>query len=127
MADIKIVNEQGEDIRENQPQEVETPPGIENGEGGDILRNEVAQLFNLDQNETRSYKNKLDTLIEYGKTKTDDHSPQGIKWALRSLGLKLGTPPLAEKLIEYTYRYAYLAMEGNRIDDEKQKFLNGVR
>lgn len=123
--DIKIVDENNKEIPHSEPQELETPPSME--EGGSILRNEVASLFDFDYSETKQYKNKLDTLIEYAKTKTEDHSPQGIKLAVRSLGLKLGTPPLAEKLIEYVYRYAYLALEGNRIEDEKQRFLNGVR
>lgn len=121
---IKVLDDQGNDvIQQEKPVEFDTPPGLEQGEN--ILRNEVAELFDFKPTDTKMYRQKLDTIIEYAKTKTDDHSPQGIKWAVRSLGLKLGTPPLAEKLVEYLYRYAYLALEGNRIDEQKQRFLNG--
>jgi hypothetical protein len=121
---IKVVDSEGNDIQKPEvTQEIETPPGLE--QSGNILREQVAELFDLSHSELTSYKNKLDSIIEYAKGKTEDHSPQGIKWAVRSLGLKLGTPPLAEKLIEYIYRYTYLAKEGDRIDREKQRFLNG--
>lgn len=120
MSDIRIVNENNEEV-DSQPVEIKTPPNIE--EGGLVLRSEVAKLFDFTPNEIASYKNKLDTLIEYAKTKTEDHSPEGIKWAVRQLGVKLGTPPLTERLIEYLYRFAYLSLEGNKIEDQKKKFL----
>lgn len=121
---IKVVDSEGNDIQQPEVKQEEiTPPGLE--ESGNILRDQVATLFDLDHNETATYKNKLDTIIEYAKTLTDDHTVQGIKSALRTLGSILGKPPLNENLIEYVYRYTYLGLEGNKIDREKQRFLNG--
>ena len=86
---------------------VEATPQTENAEEpsmtpvptNDLLRDQVTQMFDLKDSEKSQYRSKLDALIEYAKMKTDDHSPEGIKWALRSLGTKLGTPPLGEKLV----------------------------
>lgn len=116
--DIKVVDQ----VQES-PKEIASPTGLV--EEGLLLRNEIATLFDFKPNEVREYKNKLDTLIAYAKTKTDDHSPEGLRWAIRQLGIKLGTPPLTERLIEYLHRFAYLSLEGKKIEDQKQKFLRG--
>lgn len=116
------------DIRiegEETPKEVKNTPDSTLVPHGEIDRMQLAQTFDLKPSETGKYKKELDGLIEYAKLKTDDHSPEGLKWAIRSLGTKLGTPPLGEKLLPYLYRYAYLYMEGKKIDGQKDKFLRG--
>lgn len=122
MSDIKIQDEQG-NIVEQEAQTAGDP--VATIPEGTLLAERVAQMFDLKPSEVSKYKRKLNTLIEYAKTKTDDHSPQGLKWAIRSLGTKLGTPPLGEKLLPYLTRYAHLSLESNRIEAEKQKFEKG--
>jgi len=61
---------------------------------GTLLTERVAQLFDLKPSEVSKYTSKLNTLIDYAKVKTEDHSVSGLKWAIKSLGTKLGTPPL---------------------------------
>lgn len=122
--DIKVVNEVGQEVVEDStpPQEPSTvlPDGV-------MLAEQVAQVFDLKPSEISQYKGKLDTLVEYAKLKTDDHSPEGLKWALRSLGTKLGTPAMGEKLINYLHIYAKIYLQGVKIEQEKQRFLKGER
>jgi len=121
---IKLVDQQGKEI----PQEVKKveadygqtiPEGI-------LLLEQIGQLFNFRHSEVESYKTELNTLIEYAKTKTDNHSPEGLKWALTDLGIRLGTPPLGEKRIKQLTRYAYLYLETKHNEKELQKMLREV-
>lgn len=121
--DIKIVDQNGVE-EERKPQEFPTPQGFDTT---NIMRTEVAQLFDFRPSEITQNKNKIDTLIQYAQTQTKDHSPEGIKWAIRRLSTKLGAPPLLEKPLEYMYRYAFLCLQGNRIEAEKKRFINGRR
>ena len=92
-----------------------------------LLVEQVAQTFDMKPSEVSQYKGKLESLIEYAKYKTDDHSPEGIKWAIRQLGVKVGTPPRGEKLINYLNLYARLYLEGKHIEERKEKFLRGEK
>ena len=120
MSDITIVDENNEPIE--QVKEIATPPVIE--QDGVMLREQVAKiLFDFTPSEMASYKDKLENIIAYAKSVTDDHTVSGIKWAIRNLGMRLGTPPLGEKLINYLNIYAKLHLETIRLKAEKQKFL----
>ena len=72
----------------------------------------MGQLFDLTPVQCQKYANKLRTLIDYAETQTDDRSVIGIKWAIRSLQGKVGTPPLGQKWIAYLTEYAHLKLEG---------------
>lgn len=112
------IEETPQEIGQNEPETVAVAPQV-------LLAERIAQMFDLGPNEVSKYKNKLNVLIDYAKSKTEDHSVEGLKWALRSLSTKLGTPHMGEKLIDYMHRFAYLSLEGQKIDSEKQRFLNG--
>lgn len=119
--DIKIDGQEApkvEEIKEPETQVVKD---------GEYLPQQIAQMFDFKPSEVSQYQNKIQTLIEYAKTKTEDHSPEGLKWAIRSLSLKVGTPPLGEKLINYLGKYAYLELETRRLEKEKEKYIqNGI-
>lgn len=119
--DIKIVGDDGQIVQDKPAQPLADPNGLDAPRN--LLRNEVALLFDFTPNETNLNKRELDTLIEYAKTDTDDHSTEGIKWAIRNLEMRLGTPPISEKRINYLYRYAYLFLEERKIKAEREKFL----
>lgn len=123
MADIRVIGEEGQQLTD-QKIEIKNPDALIIPDGV-LLVEQVGQLFDLKPSEVSQYKDKLGTLINYAKLKTDDHSPDGLKWALRSLGTKLGTPPLGEKLINYLHIYARLYLEGVRNKEERDKFLRG--
>jgi len=87
-----------------------------------LLHNYVAQLFDLKTNEVSEYKGKLQTLIDYAKSVSEDHTPEGIKWAIRELSFKVGTPPLGEKMINYLSLYAYTRSQRDELDSKLKKF-----
>lgn len=82
----------------------------------------ICKMYDIDDVEAKRSDDKLETLLEYVKSQSPDLSPENIRWTLRSLELKLGTPPIAEKRINYLARYAYLMSEKKQIDKELEKF-----
>jgi phage host-nuclease inhibitor protein Gam len=124
--DIKIVGDNGVVNGEPVEKKVEAPETTIIPEGV-LLLEQVAQLFDFKPSEVQAYKTELNTLLEYAKLKTDDKSAEGLKWAIRNLSLKVGTPPIGEKMIKYLTRYAYLYLEGKKIDKEKENFLKGEK
>ena len=122
---IKVVDERGEEVKEVQIEPKDPEGGLV--ADGMLLTERVArELFDMMPSEISRNKSKLNTLIDYAKTKTEDHSPEGIKWALRNLSLKLGTPPMGEKLISYMTRYAHLDLESQEIAKEKEKYHGNI-
>lgn len=79
----------------------------------------VEQVMGLDNDSERfRYASKVRTLLDWAKSQTKEHTPENIMWAIRSLELKTGTPPLAEKRINYVARMAYLLSENKKIENE---------
>lgn len=121
MTDITIVDEAGEAVKQEEPREVGHPDTQVVAEGV-LLQEQIGQLFDLRPNELSQFRPKINTLIDYAKSKTEDHSPEGLKWALRALALKLGTPPMGEKLINYMTRFAALSAQKSKLDEELGKY-----
>ena len=121
--DIKVLDQEGKEIVQEEKR-VEANYGQTIPEGI-LLLEQIGQLFNFRHSEISSYKTELNTLIDYAKLKTDNHTPEGLKCALTDLGLKLGTPPLGEKRIKQLVRYAYLYMETKKNREELDKMLRG--
>ena len=117
--EIKIVNEDGSP-KEEAKTEIGQPSN--SFSSGEIEQMAVADVIGLERNEYSKYSKNLNTLIEYAKTQTDDPTPENLKWVIRQLSFKVGTPPLGEKLAPYLSRYAYLALERNKIAKEIEKF-----
>src|SRR3972149_3883448 len=119
--DIKVLDQKGKEIVQEEKR-VEANYGQTIPEGI-LLLEQIGQLFNFRHSEISSYKTELNTLIDYAKLKTDNHTPEGLKWALTDLGLKLGTPPLGEKRIKQMTRYAYLYLETKKHQEELDKMI----
>lgn len=120
--EIKIVNEAGQPVTEAVQEINSTGTTLVSDQS--LVKQSIAAMFDLSPSEMSKNESKLDTLIAYAKTKTDDHSPESIKWALRSLQSMVGTPPLGESWIPYLTRYAFLNLEKTKIDKELTKFHN---
>ena len=119
MADILIVGR--EETKE--PKEIIPPVGISAPVGEELIRSAVEQVMGLeDEGDKNRYRDKVDTLIEYVKTQTKDLSPESVKWVIRSLELKLGTPPFSEKRISYVAQFAYLLSEKRKLDKDIKSF-----
>lgn len=123
--DIKIVDSSNNEIK--QDTEVKTPETLDAPALPELLNNAVEQVMDLESSEDKSrYRDDIEILLEYAKAQSKDQSPENIKWAIRSLELKLGTPPLAEKRIKYVSRYAYLWLESNKIKSEMKSFEQNI-
>lgn len=122
--DIKVVDDAGQEVTPSaEPMESKQIVG---GVFPELELKAVADVMGLEKESERGrYADKLNTLLEYAKGQTSDHSPENLKWIIRSLELKLGTPPLAEKRISYVARYAYLLREESRLAKEREGFERG--
>jgi hypothetical protein len=120
--EIKIISE-GKEVKPEAPKAITPSNGLVGDVSGDIELKAMGQVMGLERDsEIGQNESKLRTLLDYAKSQTKDHSPENLKWIIRSLELKLGTPPLAEKRISYVTRYAYILGEESRIKAEKEKF-----
>jgi len=119
--DIKIINQMGEEVKQEapkEPAESDTTP-VKTGE---LEVDAVGALFDLKPSEIGEYMDKINTLLDYAKSQTTDHSREGLLWAIRDLEYKVGTPELGEKLINYLSKYAYLKLEQKKLDEEVKKY-----
>jgi hypothetical protein len=124
MADIRDVNDKGEVI--NAPQEtqpINKPDTIDGSIFPELEIKAIGSIMGLERDsELGQYKEKINTLIEYAKSQTTDHSLENLKQVIRHLQTKLGSPPIAEKLINYISRYAYLLNEEIRLKKQRETF-----
>lgn len=123
MAEIKIVDENGVEKAQEPKSELKSENNISSPVLPELQEKAIFQVVGLDDsNEQSAYRHKAQTLLEYAKSQTEYHSPENLKWIIRSLELKLGTPPLAEKRVNYLARYAWLEMEESKLKKEKLAF-----
>lgn len=112
----------------NKPQEkteVKTPDQISPPAGEQLEHTAIADIMGLEKSEMTRYHDKVDTLLEWAKTQTEDHSPKNLKWVIRELGFKLGTPPLGQKLVNWLAEFAYLDMESKTLNKKLEVFKHG--
>ena len=120
--DIRIVTPDGKPV-EVSDVPVAPSPGITGSQPDELYQREVGRVLGLEnESEFNKYQPNLKTLVDYAKSQTIDHSTENLKWVIRSLETKLGTPPFAEDRVKFITRYAWLLSEEKRINDEKKKF-----
>jgi hypothetical protein len=120
--DIKVVDDQGNEVIPETAKPMESKQ-IEGAVLPEIEIKAIGSVLGLErESEFGQYKERLHTLIEYAKTQTNDHSPEGLKAIIRNLGSKVGTPPLGEKNVNFLSRYAYLLLEEMRLKKEREGF-----
>ena len=116
--DIKILDQRGEEVKPEPMKESDSLPVIT----GDLMVQSVGQMFDMRPAEILTWKEKIGLLIDYAKTQTDDRTPEGIKWAIRSLQGRVGTPPLGEKWVNYLSKYAWLKLDEIRLKKEVENY-----
>ena len=121
--DIKILDASGAPV-ETSTVEVKAPVGVEqNVQPDDSMQRAVGQVLGIEnESEFNRYQPSLKTLTDFAKTQTKDQSPESIKWVIRNLEAKLGTPPFAEDRVKFITRFVWLLMDEKRISEEKKKF-----
>jgi len=91
----------------------------------EIELNAISDALDLDIKDT-NYTDEVRWLLEYAKDQTEDKSVEGLKWAIRELETKLGTPPFLEDRVKFMARYAFLFMEGKKTSKELKKMTRGI-
>lgn len=119
---IRDVSDTGQ-VRESSPEKpLESERSISSPVLPEMELGAIADVLDIDRKAIGKWDDQLNELLHYAKTQSKDHSLENLKWAIRSLELKLGTPPLAEKRITFLSRYAYLLKEESAIKKEKEAF-----
>lgn len=120
--DIKIVDGKNTPVETpNLP--VKDPTPTVGGQPDELYQREVGKVLGVEnESEFNKYQSNLKTLVDYAKSQTTDHSPENLKWIIRSIEVKLGSPSFAEDRIKFISRYVWLLSEGKRIENERKKF-----
>lgn len=116
---IKLVDQEG---KEQVPEAVQPKDPESTTITGDMLNQSVGQIFNLRPNEIVQNKEQIELLLDYAKTQTDDKSLEGLKWAIRNLQDKVGTPPLGQRWLPYLSKYCYIKLESMKFAKEAEKY-----
>lgn len=121
--DIKVVSSNGNNEKPVELVDIKQPETISNSQPDELYQREIGKVLGLEnESEFNKYQINLKTLTDYAKSQTKDHSPESLKWVIRSIETRLGTPPFAEDRIKFITRYVYLLSESKRIEEEKKKF-----
>jgi len=91
----------------------------------EIELNAISDALDLDIKDT-NYIDEIGWLLDYAKDQAEDNSVEGLKWAIRELETRIGTPPFLEDRIKFMARYAYLFMESKKTNKELKKMTRGV-
>lgn len=72
---------------------------------------ELADFFEIEKAEVGKMSPKLNTLMDWAKANT----PEGedMRWTLRRLETKLGTPPFGTDRLSHMAQYAFLWLQAN--------------
>lgn len=120
--DIQIVTPEGKPVEKKETPQVDPTP-VDGMQPDELYQREVGKVLGVEnESDFNAYQANLKTLVDYAKSQTEDHSPENIKWIIRSIETKLGSPPFAENRIKFISRYVYLLTEGKRIEAERKKF-----
>jgi len=122
MAEIRDVNEKGEVIEKEEPKQPKTT-----GEVLEVVDDPLLiateQVFGVETASQKArYDTKLGMIKEWAKLQTEDHTPEGIKWAIRDLQMKIGSPSAGESPIDYLYSYVALSSQREEIDKKLKKY-----
>ena len=120
--DIKIVDSHNVEVKPPSVAVKDPVAPIGDTPSDEIFQREIGKVLGVEDKQFGKYQPDLKILLDYAKTQTTDHSPENLKWVIRSLELKLGTPHFAEDKVKFITRYAYLLKEEKRITNEKKQF-----
>jgi hypothetical protein len=119
------INDLATPVIETPKQEVITPDQISPPIDTELEIVAITDILGLTREEVGKYHDKIDTILEWAKSKSTDHSLENLKWVIRDLGFNLGTPPLGQKLVNWLAEYAYLNKESNIINKQLNKMKHG--
>lgn len=122
MADIRDVDESGNVIEKKEAKQEAQPQGVLEV-SSDPLLVATEQVLGVETESGKArYSEKLRTILEWAKLQTEDQSPEGIKWAIRDLQMKIGSPKAGESHIDYLYSFVALSSQREEIDNKLKKY-----
>lgn len=111
LVDGKVVEELQRAVSEPSPISIDLPDGYM-----DTMA--VAQQLGLEkQSEISRYQDDIQNIVNWAKLEGYENSTE-LKWMIRALQYRLGTPPLGEKWVARVSRYAFLKLQENKIQEE---------
>jgi len=112
----------GEVVAEEAPKPINSEKNVSAPPIPEVEITAIAEYMDIDRKEATKYAEEVQSLIEWAKRQTADHSIENLKSMIRGLELRIGTPPISEKRISYMARYAYLDMQDRKIRKEMEQF-----
>ena len=89
----------------------------------DPLIPHVFSMMGVDNDGDKSkYDLKAKDILQWAKSQTEDHSPENLKWIIRDMEFKIGSPGVGEKMIDYLHSYIGLATQKEEVDKKLKKF-----
>lgn len=113
--EIKIIGQDTTEVEQLEQRDVSPVEGANDGEINQIA---VRQVLEIEKGE---YQDELETILEWAKSQTKSDEYTDLKWAIRDLSMRLGTPTHGDR-IKHLARFAYLDLEEKRIQKEKSSF-----
>lgn len=121
MAEIRDVSN-GEVVEATKPLNPQSK-GVLDVPASDPLEAEVGQFFGLEtESDKTRYEGKIKDVLAWAKSQTEDHSPENLKWVLRDLEFKMGSPALGEKMIDYLHSYVGLVKQKEEVESKLKKY-----
>ena len=91
----------------------------------ELIYKSVGEVLGLENNsDFEKYKDDIQRIAEYAGLQGNE-DPVDIKWFVRQLEMRLGTPKLGEKRVTNVARYVYLLTESDRIKDRLNQLSLG--
>lgn len=116
--EIKIIKPDPTEVEELE-RDYSSPNSVDGDNDGEINQIAARQVLEIDRDNT-DYDDEIDILVRWAKANgAEDY--QDIKWAIRDLRMRLGTPTFGDH-IKHISRYAYLDLEEKRIKSEKDQY-----
>jgi len=116
--EIKIIKPDGTEV-EQLEREYNDPGTVTGDNDGEIDHIATKQVLDLDRDDN-SYDDDISILVKWAKS-NGAKEPLDIKWAIRDLRMRLGTPTYGDS-IKHLTRFAYLDLEEKKIKKEKESF-----
>lgn len=122
MAEIKVVDSKGAEISPKE-ETVKTPETVKTFSNGELDRVAVSQVLDMDGKELSKHKDKLDVIVKWAKSQGDIEDMTHLKWIVRNMESRLGSPNFGETRIARLARFAYLNLETQKLEKEKLDLL----
>lgn len=104
-------------VKQEESVEIKSPETV--SPVGDSAQ-ELADMFEIEKAEYGKMSPKINTLLDWAKQNTSEG--EDIRWTLRRLETKLGTPPMGVDKISHMAEYAYLWLQGRDINKKLDKY-----